>query len=155
MSKAKIGRSFPKSEEWCKKVSEAKRGRKLSTAHVQALTGVPKTLSDEQRASHSSRMKDRLQPGTSGHFAFQTAQGYVVWKLDEPDIEFYVLNAATFGRDMMQMKGSLSSKLKAICDGTRMKIHGYSARRPTDSELTRYKPMLLQSGNPYMTMSKV
>ena len=155
MSAAKLGKPRPKDEAWRQKVSEAKKGRELSDAHKAALRGVKKTLTDEQREKLRRQAPGAVHAGTANHFRCAKADGYVLWKIDDPQTKFYVLNAAAFGRDVMQVSYSLSSKLKLILSGTRSGVAGYAARTPSTEEVASYKPLLVNTGRPYVQMSEV
>jgi hypothetical protein len=152
MAEAKLGRAFPKDEAWKKKVSEAKKGKPLSEAHRAALKGVAKSLTDEQRDAMRRRSADKA--GTGSHNRCLGSDGYVLIKIENPSETYFVLNANAFGREMLRVNHSLSSKLKAIIDGKRREVSGYTARRPTAEELRDIRPQLVESGLPYVAMSE-
>lgn len=145
----------PKDDAWRKKVSEVKKGIPLTESHRKALTGVKKTLTDEQRETLRKNARGVADTGSSNHFNCKKLNGYVIWKIDNPKTKYFVLNNAAFAREIIVMTGSLSSKLQAIIRGERTEVKGYTVRLPSASETKRYKAILLESGLPYVKMGSV
>ena len=155
MAVAKTGKSFPKDDAWRKKVSSAKKGKALTEAHKKALRGVKKNLSDERREFLRRSAHGVVDAGTARHFNCAKSDGYVVWKIEDPSTAYYVLNSAAFGREFLKVNYSLSAKLSAIARGERNEVAGCAARRPTAEEVTRLKPVLLESGQAYVMMDRI
>ncbi len=153
MAEAKRGRPSPKDDAWKKKVSEAKKGRPLTEAHKSALRGVKKTLTDAQRQALREGVHGADQVGTANHFNCTKGDGHIIWKIDNPQTTYFVLNAAAFARQVMGISYSLSAKLAAILRGERTEVAGHTARRPTSKETTRYKADLLVTSQPYAIMN--
>lgn len=155
MAAAKRGTAFPKGDAWRKKVSDAKKGKALTPEHVSALKGVKKNLTDEQREHLRMNALSVQHAGTANHFRCAKGDGYIAWKIDDPMISYYVLNASAFARTVLGVSHSLTSKIAEIIAGKRTQVHGYTFRRPTSDEVEISKPALLETGRPYVIMSEV
>lgn len=144
----KTGRKHPHTDEWNKNISIAKKGKRFSKEHKQALS-VPKKLSKEQRKIFSENCKSRFSGFNNPNI--KKAKPFIVWHIETLET-FFVISAKHFGKDILN-KTALNTKLNAIAQGKRNQAYNYTARYATNDEIDLYYDMLFNQGKFYIEIN--